>query len=151
MLEKWLAGTLIFVAGPLVPSSVLAQDYPPAVAKLISEAKARVRTIDMATFKSTLDRRQAGLLVDAREPTEYASAHIPGAINIPRGQIELAIWAHVGYPERFAPNTRITLYCGSGTRCALAARSLQDLGLTNVVAVDMKLGDWITAGYPITR
>lgn len=105
----------------------------------------------MGSFKSTLDQRETGLLIDVREPAEYAAGHVPGAINIPRGLIELAIWPHVGYPDHFDPNAKVTLYCGSGTRCVLAAQSLQALGLTNVVAVDMKLADWVKAGYPVTR
>jgi rhodanese-related sulfurtransferase len=46
-------------------------------------------------------------------------------------------------------DTKITLYCGSGVRCILAAKSLRDLGFTNVVAVDMRLADWAKAGYPL--
>ncbi|MCG6870442.1 MAG: rhodanese-like domain-containing protein [Gammaproteobacteria bacterium] len=43
---------------------------------------------------------------DVREPREYAAAHIPGAINVPRGIIEFAIWRYVGFPE--ATNHDIT-------------------------------------------
>jgi len=142
---------LLVTAGLLGSATVGAQSYPPAVTRLIADARAHVKTIDMATFKSALDRGDAGLLIDVREPEEYASGHIPRAINIPRGLIELSIWPHLGYPERFDPNARITLYCASGTRCVLAAQSLQGVGLTNVVAVDMRLADWAKAGYPITR
>ena len=43
----------------------------------------------------------------------------------------------------------MTLYCGSGTRCVLAAKSLQDLGFSNVTAADMRIDDWRRAGYPL--
>jgi rhodanese-related sulfurtransferase len=131
------------------PDWTLAQSYPPAVTELIARTKAQVRTMDMAGFKSSLDRRDAGLIVDVREPQEYSGGHIPGAINIPRGMIELAIWPHVGFPDATDLRRKITLYCGSGTRCILAAKSLQDLGFTNVVAVDMRIADWARAGYPL--
>jgi rhodanese-related sulfurtransferase len=43
------------------------------------------------------------------------------------------------------------LYCSWGSRSLLAARSLQQLGLSNVTAVDMRLADWLAAGYPVTE
>ena len=46
---------------------------------------------------------------------------------------------------------KITLYCASGARCALAMKSLQDLGLSNVTAADMRIEDWTKAGYPLTK
>jgi rhodanese-related sulfurtransferase len=45
----------------------------------------------------------------------------------------------------------MTLYCATGGRCALAAKSLQDLGLNNIVSVDMKFEDWAKAGYPVVK
>jgi rhodanese-related sulfurtransferase len=41
--------------------------------------------------------------------------------------------------------------CRTGGRCALAAKSLQDLDLTDVTAVDMKIDDWAKAGYPLVK
>jgi rhodanese-related sulfurtransferase len=131
-----------------MPGRALAQGYPPAVSQLVAAAKAQIRTIDMATFKAGFDRNELGLVVDVREPVEYADGHIPGTINIPRGIIELKIWAHVGFPERTDLSKKITLYCGSGVRCILAAKSLQDLGFKDVTAVDMRIDEWVKAGYP---
>jgi rhodanese-related sulfurtransferase len=128
-----------------------AQSYPPSVTVLIARAKARIKTIDMATFKSAFDKKNLGLIIDVREPGEYAEGHVPGAINIPRGQIEFSIWPHVGFPDKLDLATKITLYCGSGSRCALAAKSLQDLQFTNVTAADMRIDDWREAGYPLDR
>jgi len=126
-----------------------AQGYPSSVKDLVARTKAQIRTIDMGAFKSALDKREAGLIVDVREPLEYASGHVPGAINIPRGVIELSIWPHVGFPDSTDLGKRITLYCGVGTRSILAAKSLQDLGFTNAVAVDMRIADWAKAGHPL--
>jgi rhodanese-related sulfurtransferase len=129
---------------------VAAEDYPPSVGELVARAKAQVKTIDLAAFKAAFDKGEAGLIVDVREPAEFAIKHIPGAVNIPRGVIEMAIWRYVGFPEATDMKARISLYCGSGSRCALAAKSLQDLGFVNVAAVDMKLADWEKAGFPLT-
>jgi rhodanese-related sulfurtransferase len=46
---------------------------------------------------------------------------------------------------------KMTLYCGSGTRCVLATKSLQDLGFSNVTAADMRIDDWTRAGYPLVK
>jgi rhodanese-related sulfurtransferase len=139
------------VVGLLLPGLAVAQNYPRSVSELVANTKAQIKTIDMATFKTALDKNDLGLIIDVREPEEYADGHIPGAINIPRGQIELRIWPHVGFPDNTNLSKKMTLYCGSGTRCALATKSLQDLGFSNVTAVDMKIEDWITAGYPLVK
>jgi rhodanese-related sulfurtransferase len=144
-----LTAALLLALGVLSPGWAAAQSYPSSVKELVARTRAQVRTMDMATFKSTLDKRAAGLIVDVREPGEYASGHVPGAINIPRGLIELNIWPHVGFPDSTDLNRKITLYCGSGVRCILAAKSLQDLGFTNIIAVDMRIADWAKAGYPL--
>ena len=153
MLNKPISftGLLAIVVGLLLPGLAVAQNYPRSVSELVANAKAQIKTIDMATFKAALDKNDLGLIADVREPEEYADGHIPGAINIPRGQIELRIWPHVGFPDNTNLSKKMTLYCGSGTRCALATKSLQDLGFSNVTAVDMKIEDWTTAGYPLVK
>ncbi len=149
--SKSTAKAALVATGLLLSASTWAQGYPASVSELVARAKAQVNTVDMAAFKSAFDSRSLGLLIDVREPGEYADGHIPGAINIPRGQIEFRIWALVGYPDKLDLATRITLYCASGSRCALAAKSLQDLKFSNVVAADMRIGDWQKAGYPLER
>ncbi|TCJ11497.1 rhodanese-like domain-containing protein [Parasulfuritortus cantonensis] len=134
----------------LAPSWGWAQNYPRTVNDLVAKVKAGIKTIDMAAFKAGLDRKAQGLVIDVREPDEFAGGHIPNAINIPRGQIELAIWSQVGYPDHVDMRKPITLYCSSGTRSILAARSLRELGFKAVVAVDMKLEAWNRAHYPMT-
>ena len=125
--------------------------FPPSVGQLIAEAKQRIRTIRMDEFRAGLDRKELGLIIDVREDDEYANGFVPGAVNIPRGVIEFRIWKRVGFPDALDMNQRITLYCATGGRCALAARSLQDLGFTNVVSVDMLFADWVSAGHPVAR
>jgi hypothetical protein len=65
-------------AGVCVPGGVSAQNIPPSVSRLVADAKKQIRTIDMAAFKSAFDKNDVGLLVDVREPGEYADGCIPG-------------------------------------------------------------------------
>ncbi len=135
----------------ILPGAVFAQNYPPSVGQLVASTKKQVKTISMADFKAALDHGGAGTLIDVREPGEFAEGHIAGAVNVPRGLIEFTIWEHVGFPDKTDMARQLTLYCKTGGRCALAAKSLQDLGFTSVAAVDMKLEDWVKADYPVVK
>ena len=146
-----IRAALALAAGLGLSGLALAQSYPPSVGQLVAAAKAQIRTIDVATLKSAFDTNRLGLLVDVREPGEYADGYIPGAVNLPRGVIELKIWPYVGFPDKTDLSRKITLYCGTGLRCILAAKSLQDLGFTDVTAVDMKIDEWTKAGYPLVK
>jgi rhodanese-related sulfurtransferase len=146
-----VSAVLLALLGAFLPQWASAQSYPHAVADLVAKTKAQVRTIDMSTFKSALDKGSLGLIIDVREPGEYADGHIAGAINIPRGLIEFKIWSHVGFPDKVDMRKMMTLYCGSGARSALAAKTLNDLKFSDVTAADMSIEDWAKAGYPLVR
>lgn len=137
--------------GPLASQGSWAQSFPQDVSELVSRARAQVRMVDMARLKAALDQHSLGLIIDVREPAEFALGHIPGSINIPRGLIEFRIWPYVGYPSRLDQDQKITVYCGTGARAALAAKSLADLHFTHVTAADMQIEDWEKAGYPLER
>jgi rhodanese-related sulfurtransferase len=125
--------------------------FPPAVGEWIAAAKKQVKLIDPKNLKAILDQGVPLLLIDVREADEFESGHLPGAVNIPRGVIEFRIWPLIGYPDRADLGAKIILYCGSGARCALAAKSLQELGFNNVFSADMALKDWAAAGYPLEK
>ena len=126
--------------------------YPPQVKELVASAKKSVKSIDMNSLKAAFDKKQTSVILDVREPNEYAAGHIPGAVNIPRGLLEFKVWKQVaGFPNNTDMGKKIYIYCKSGGRASLATKSLQDLGFTNVILVDMKIANWIKAGYPIER
>lgn len=134
----------------LFSHTISASPYPQQVTDLVASAKSQVPTISMDVFKSILDQGKYDLILDVREPNEFAQGHIPNSINLPRGVVEFKIWPLVGYPENTRLDLRIYVYCGTGSRCILATQSLQGLGFSHAVAVDLKIEDWIKAGYPIT-
>jgi rhodanese-related sulfurtransferase len=131
------------------PGFVAAQNYPASVKEYVANVRKQVKTIDMAGFKTVYDAKTNALIVDVREPEEYAAGYIPGAVNLPRGLLEFNIWSEVGFPDKTDVNKKIYLYCKTGGRCTLAAKSLQDLGFTDVTAVVMVFEEWKKAGYPV--
>ena len=145
-----------FVAAALLslaiafPSLVAAQNYPDSVKQYVANTRKQIKTVGMPAFKAVYDAKlSSAVIVDVREPEEYAAGYVPGAVNVPRGLLEFTIWEHVGFPDKTDMNTKMTLYCATGGRCALATKSLQDLGFTNVTSADMRFDDWVKAGYPV--
>lgn len=138
-------------AGLTIVPSTFAQGLPPAVAQKVQAAQKQVKTIGMEEYRKVVENPGKTLIVDVREPQEYAAGHVPGAINIPRGVVEFKIWNHVGYPANTQMDQPIVLQCQSGNRASLAAQSLADLGFTRITAVVMSLDDWQTAGHPFVK
>ncbi|HLG91958.1 MAG TPA: molybdopterin-synthase adenylyltransferase MoeB, partial [Acidimicrobiales bacterium] len=85
--------------------------------------------------------RETHLFLDVREPEEYEQGAVPGALHIPRGQLESQIEGRV--PDRATP---IVAYCAGGVRSAFAARTLAELGYTNVVSMDGGFNRWKDEG-----
>jgi glyoxylase-like metal-dependent hydrolase (beta-lactamase superfamily II)/rhodanese-related sulfurtransferase len=83
-------------------------------------------------------------IVDVREAEAYAAGHVPGAIHIPRGQLELLVDRH--FPD---PAVRILTYCEFGKISTLAAAALREMGFTSAVALDGGYRDWVEAGAPV--
>jgi len=67
---------------------------------MVSAAKKQVPLVNMEQFKAGFDKNDLGLIVDVRNPDEYADGHVPGAVNVPRGLLEFTIWNQVGFPTR---------------------------------------------------
>ena len=131
------------------PAATPAPTYPPSIGQLVAKAKAEIKLVNLADFKAAFDRKEAGLILDVREPDDYLEGHVAGAVNLPRGLAEFGVWKLVGFPDKTDQGRKITVYCQSGGRAALTTRTLRDLGFTNVVAFDGKFEDWKKAGYPV--
>lgn len=146
-----LSSVLLIGAEITVASVAFAQGLPPAVAQKVQAAQKQVKTIGMEEYRKVVENPRGTLIVDVREPNEFAAGHVPGAINIPRGVIEFKIWNQVGYPANTQLDQPIVLQCQSGNRASLAAQSLADLGFTRITAVVMSLDDWQTTGQPFVK
>ena len=126
--------------------------YPDLVKEMVGAVKKELKkSIDIKAFKQVVDSKDYDLIVDVREPDEYEDGHIPGAISLPRGLLEFIIWKPVGFPENTDTGKKIFVYCKTGGRAALATKTLQDLGFTNVTHVNMKVGEWEESGYPMVE
>lgn len=116
---------------------------PLTVGQLVDHARDRIVEIAPHIFVA----EDAGaVLIDVREPVEFATGHLPGAINIPRGVLEFQIESH---PALVGPPRPIVLYCHSGGRAALAALSLSTLGFDEVRSLTGGIMGWAKADLPI--
>lgn len=109
--------------------------------ELLETTRQSIRERSARDLKPQLDNASPPILVDVREPDEVEQGAIPGAVAIPRGYLELRIEGAV--PDKDTP---LVVYCAGGTRSALAARSLQDLGYTDVVSLAGGFDGWKEAG-----
>jgi sulfur-carrier protein adenylyltransferase/sulfurtransferase len=110
--------------------------------ELLREVKSSIREVSAEEARAKADK--GAVLVDVREPDEWANGHVPGAVYIPRGFLELRIEEKV--PDK---SKEVVVYCAGGTRSAFGAKSLQELGYTNVVSMTGGFGKWKEAGFPI--
>jgi rhodanese-related sulfurtransferase len=106
-----------------------APTYPDSIKAYVGAAKKQVKLVKMDEFKALFDQGKAGLIVDVRQENEFSDGYVPGAVNVPRGLIEFRIWEEVGFPKATDMNKQMTLYCKTGGRCALAAKTLAGTGL----------------------
>lgn len=121
------------------------------VQDMLQEALGSVETIAVTEVRRDIDSGAADLVVDVREPNEFDQGHLPGAINVPRGMLELRAdpASPVAHPRLTSDrNARIVVYClkSPGARCVLAAETLGRMGYSNVVAMQDGLEEWRAAG-----
>jgi len=111
---------------------------------VVNAAQPMGSDLDATSFKTELEKGQA-LLLDVRTPTEYASGHIPGSVNLD--------WTAAEYETQFAtldPKTPILLYCHSGGRSEQAREYLEGRGYSAKHLTTGFVG-WKRAGYPVEK
>ncbi len=111
---------------------------------LIADVRRQIRTVTLDEIKRRLETKAPMVLVDVREKDEWRAGYIPGAVHVARGFLEIQIEQKV--PDKSAP---VVLYCAGGTRSALAAKSLLELGYTNVESANPGFVRWKDLGFPM--
>jgi phage shock protein E len=113
--------------------------------KLVAEAKKKITEIS-PTEAAAKSKSGDAVIVDVREKDEWDEEHIPDAIHMSRGTIELDIEEKI--PD---VNAMIVCHCGGGGRSALAAENLQKMGYKNVRSMAGGFNAWKAAGLPTAK
>jgi molybdopterin/thiamine biosynthesis adenylyltransferase/rhodanese-related sulfurtransferase len=107
---------------------------------LLKETKAQIREVDTAEVDE-LRQRSDTVLLDVREPDEHEQGTIPGSVFIPRGQLESNVENRL--TDKRQP---VLIYCAGGNRSAFAAKTLEELGYTDVVSMKGGFNRWKDEG-----
>ena len=95
--------------------------------ELLADTKAQIREVTPHRAETEISD---AVFLDVREMDEYDAGAIPGAVHIPRGFLESQVESRI--PDQSKP---IVVYCAGGARSAFAAKTLQDMGYSNVVSM----------------
>jgi len=120
------------------------------IKQLIAEAERRSKGISIEEARKRLGD-PGTVFVDIRDVRELErEGMIPGAFHAPRGMLEF--WVDPDSPyhkDVFAAGKKLVLFCQSGWRSALAAKTVQDMGLDNVAHISGGFSAWKKAGFPV--
>ncbi len=106
---------------------------------LLSAAKAQITEVDTATAADHIAK--GALVLDVREPDEYDQGALPNAIHIPRGHLEAQVEGKL-----LDKHAQVVVYCAGGVRSAFAAKTLAELGYSDVLSVAGGFGKWKDEG-----
>jgi len=143
---KTKMGNFLMIAFFVLFSTSVVNAVDKTPEQVIQEAKAAVNEVSVAEVKKMIDDKEEIILLDVRDKEEYVIEHIPGAINISRGILELK--AHLVVPDK---TKKIIVYCGVDLRSPLATKTLNDLGYRKAVNMTGGLRAWKEAGYPVLK
>ncbi|MGD8325024.1 MAG: MBL fold metallo-hydrolase [Gammaproteobacteria bacterium] len=118
-----------------------------SVAQLLAAAAEKTPFISLSELARRLEQAPGELIVlDVRQHSEFETGHIPGAMNVPRGQLELRV--DDALPD---PTARIVTVCEFGKISTLAAATLRELGFLRTAALDGGMRAWHEQGLPTTQ
>ena len=116
---------------------------PLSYQEMVAQARREVREVAPTEVADGVAAREV-FLIDCREPEEFVTGVIPGAALWPRSEVEAAVSG-----AGLGPDARIVVYCTSGIRSALAAKTLQDMGYQDVANLAGGIVRWKAEGLPI--
>ena len=116
---------------------------------LVDEAMAEVRTYSVDEVHARMSDPNVQI-VDIRDVRELAAGTVTGSYHAPRCMLEFWVDPESPYHKKmWADDSKeFILFCGAGWRSALAAKTLQDMGMTNVAHIDGGYAAWVEAGAP---
>lgn len=122
-----------------------------SVADLVKEAKQEIENLTPQEVLDQLTNRNV-IIIDIRESEELIQhGKIEASVHAPRGMLEFyADDSTPYYKPEFKKDKRIILQCASGGRSALAVKTLQQMGYTNVAHMDGGLKAWKESGFPVS-
>ena len=107
------------------------------------EALQNIPEVEPAQLQSRLEGGEQIVVIDVREPDEFAKGKVPGAYTIPRGVLEGQV------DGRLPRDSTVVLYCAGGARSALACKSLAEMGFTKVENLQGGFSSWVKSGMPV--
>ena len=113
--------------------------------QLIQQIKGEIKEITPEEVQERLEAGEPWALLDVREQSEWEEGHLPEAHFIPRGFLEIR--TESALPEKDKP---LVVYCGGGVRSAMATKTLQDMGYTNVMSMSGGFTRWRELDYSFT-
>ena len=115
------------------------------VSQLLAEAAAKVAFVSLEELAARIGGNSRDMVIlDLREKEAFEGGHIPGAVHLPRGQIELRV--NTELPD---PTVKILTCCEFGKISTLAAATLRELGYLRATALEGGVKAWREAGYPL--
>jgi len=116
----------------------------------VKQAKAKIQEVEVSEVNALL--QDGYQVLDVREPAEFLSGGIEGALNVPRGILEPAAdHEYAGHREELMDREKKWLiFCASSGRSAMATVVLQEMGFKNVKNINGGMNAWKAAGLPVT-
>ncbi len=108
--------------------------------ELLADAKSKIQEVDTQTAATKIETGQV-VVLDVREPDEYEQGALTNVVHIARGHLEAQVETKI-----VDKSVEVIVYCAGGVRSAFAAKTLQELGYTNVLSMAGGYGKWKDEG-----
>jgi rhodanese-related sulfurtransferase len=143
ILPVWLINSPPMLAASLGNEAV-ESTLSEAIDRFLTSIPNDYYTIKQVDKLKSISKNQNALLIDVREPSEFNSGHIPGAMNIPLRTLSQNL-------AKIPQNRPVILYCTTGYRTAMGVMSLKMLGYENVSGFPPSIQGWKAAGELLER
>jgi len=112
--------------------------------QILEQISSKITWNNVEELKNKMDSEHQFILIDVRTEKEYLAGHIENARWLPRGFLEFKIQKIISDPE-----TEIIVYCKRGSRSALSAYTLMEMGYKNVLNLEGGFEEWVNKGNSI--